>query len=128
MTQQGVHKRHRPRRRRRVVLGNPNVLPIRTKGTKEAFSLEVRRLSMMLFLQGQWHHPVAQHLRDNAAIPSTQTVYRWLGRHARMGHIRQFTRNGGRQKNALSGIELFHIAVCRAAFPAATSAEMNVYL
>ena len=110
MPQQGVANRHKARRRRQEVLGDPNLPPIRTKQTKEAFSLEIRRAAIVIWLRGEWTSPLPTFVR------STKTLRRYFRRAGWLGHIRQFKRNGGQQRRVLAGVELLHIAAYRAAF------------
>lgn len=127
MPQQGVENRHEPLRQREEIV-DPNRPSHRTKATKEAFSLETRRLAFLHALAGEWEHLIVTNKRDVAALPCTRTLLRHLKRFLTRGHFCACKRNGGKARSVLAGNELIHVAVCRGVFPTATCAEVQAHL
>jgi len=123
-----VARRQRPFRGRERPIGDPTRPPIRTSHTREAWSLESRRLALIHNLTGRENEGMNQDARDVHALPAHRTVRRYIQRYRDYGHIRAYYRNGGRQRKVFSGIELVHLALYRCVYPTATAAEIIAYL
>ena len=96
--------------------------------TGEPYSQDMRDMTFRVLANGNLQDPIFQQLRGQNALPSMQTVRRWVIQQQELGHYNACRRNGNITATILRGHDLVLLALYRVIHPKAKHAEINAFL